>query len=528
MGTSVSNNGPFDVILRGGRIVDGSGAPWYSADIGIANGKIARIGQIPAETPTERTIDADGRYVAPGFIDMMGQFATPMLRDPRSAMNLLTQGITSIHAGEGYSAAPLDEQVGRREGWRTMAEYLDLLDGQGLPVNVAQNIGLTSVRQIVLGDHDREATEAELRDMAALVEEAMQAGATGLSTALIYPPATFSSQAEITAMCRVVARYGGKYYTHIRNEGDTFLEALDEALAIGRDAEVPVHIFHLKAAGRQNWGKMDAVIGRIRQARSSGQQVTADVYPYINNGLYLTAFVHSRHFARGMQAFLESIDFADVQSAIRRELEETTGWENWYRHVGHRWDRVIIGRTTDPEYRESAGLSISEMALRTERDPWQIFFQLLKADTFALPQSMSEANLIKVVRQEFVTYCTDVGPAGDFGLAAHPRAAGAFPRLLARYVRDLGTISLERFVAQASASAANEIMAYERGRLAVGLAADMIVFDLDAVADHATFGQPQALASGMEAVIVNGRIVLENGEFTGQLPGHVLRRGRLG
>jgi N-acyl-D-amino-acid deacylase len=513
----------YDVLIRGGRVVDGTGSPWFHADVAIREGKIVRIGRIAEETQAGRVIDASGRIVAPGFIDMMGQTAVPMLRDPETALNLLSQGITTINAGEGHSAAPLSEEQAKSQGWRTMAEYFQLLDMRGLPVNVAQTVGHTQIRRLVLGEVDRRPTEEELERMKGYVEEAMQAGAIGVSTALIYPPATFAEMEEIAALCEVAGQYGGGYFTHMRNEGDRLLEAIEEALEIGRAAGVPVHIFHLKTAGERNWGKMEQALARIKAARFAGQQVTADVYPYIHNGLGLAAFIHPRHFSEGRSQLMRRLDEPALQSEIREEMETTGGWENWFRHVGGDWDRVIIGRTSDARYAVLHGQSLQRIAEQLEVDPWETFFRLVRADTFALPRSMSEANKHKAMQEPFVSFCTDVGPAGGSRIASHPRGYGSFPRLLSRYVRELGVLSLERAIAQGSAAAANGIMAYDRGRIAEGLAADVIIFDYDRITDRATFAEPDRLSKGMEYVLVNGELVYENGTPTGKRPGRVLR-----
>lgn len=512
----------FDLVIRNGRVVDGTGAPWYRADVAIHNGKIVGIGHIEAEAG-KQTIDASDMIVAPGFIDMMGQSASPMMRDPETAINLLTQGITTINAGEGSSAAPLSEEDGKRTGWTTMAEYFALLEMKGLPINAVQSVGHTQVRSIVMGDTDRRPSDEELERMRALVREGMEAGAIGVSTALIYPPATYASTQEISELAKEAGKYGGRYFTHMRNEGDRLLEAIDEALDIGRTADVPVHIFHLKTAGRQNWGKMPAAIAKIREARVSGLQVAADIYPYVNNGLGITALIHPRHFASGQAKWLERIDEPALRAEIRREMESTDGWENWYRHVGLNWDRIILGTTSSAKYRGHRGKSIAAIAELSHEDVWDTFFSLAKSDTFVLPQSMSEANKILAMQQDFVSFCTDVGPAGGDSIAAHPRAYGAFPRIFARYIRELGVITLERAVAAASSQAANELGIYDRGRITIGSAADIVIFDLKKIQDNATFENPAALSTGVSHVLVNGQIVLSDGKQTSSLPGKVLR-----
>jgi N-acyl-D-amino-acid deacylase len=511
----------FDLVLKGGRIVDGTGAPWYVGDLGIRDGKIAKIGRVDA-AQAARTIDAAGLVVAPGFVDLMGQTATPMLDDPSTAINLLTQGITTINAGEGVSAAPVDEEVARRYGWRTMGEYFQRIDAKGLPLNVAQTVGHTQVRSLVLGKVDRRPSDEEFERMQGLVEEAMREGAIGLSTALIYPPAIYATTDEIAGLAAIAGRYGGRYYTHMRNEGDQLEEAIDEALEIGRRGSTPVHIFHLKAAGRQNWGKMPLAIAKIKAARAAGHQVTSDIYPYIHNGLGIAAFIHPRHFREGHERLIARLGDAQQRSEIRREMETTDGWENWFRHVGFDWNKVIIGQTSEPRYAPLAGQSVAAMAKAHAEDAWDTFFALVEAGAFALPESMSEENKLQAIREEFISFCTDVGPAKSL-IASHPRAFGSFPRLLSYYVRDLGAISLERAIAQASAAGANAVMAYDRGRIAEGLAADIVVFDYLQLADKATFAKPNAPSVGIQHVIVNGVLVLDHGRFTGRLPGRVLR-----
>jgi N-acyl-D-amino-acid deacylase len=517
-----ANDNKLDIVIKGGRVVDGTGAPWYLGDIGIDDGSIVRIGNIPADD-AETVIDATGLIVAPGFIDMMGQTASPMLDDPKTAINLLTQGITTINAGEGGSAAPLSDSDGRRKGYTTMAEYFAIIDSYGLPVNVVQTIGHTQVREIVLGDEERRPSEEELKRMQSLVREAMEAGAIGVSTALIYPPAVYAETEEIAALAAVAGEYGGRYYTHMRNEGDKLLEAIDEALEIGATGKAPVHIFHLKTAGRQNWGKMPQAIARIKAGRAAGQQVTADIYPYVNNGLGISALIHPRHFAEGYDTLRNRLGDIDLRAKIREEMETTDGWENWYRHAGKDWNRIVVGSTNNKQYEGLDGQTVAAIAKAKNEDPWDTFFNLVQSGAFALPETMSDANKILAMQQEFVSFCTDVGPAGGDRIASHPRAFGAFPRLLSRYVRDLGAISLERAVAQASAAAANNVLAYDRGRISIGLAADVIVFDYDKLADRADFVNPHALSEGMKHVIVNGQLVLQDGKVTDARPGRVLR-----
>jgi N-acyl-D-aspartate/D-glutamate deacylase len=512
-----------DLVLKGGRVIDGTGAPWYVGDIAVHDGKIIAIGRLD-RFPAARVVDVTGLCVAPGFIDMMGQTGAPFLKNPRAADNLLTQGITTLNAGEGDSDAPLDAKAGRVAGWTTMAQFFTALDKAGMPLNVVQTVGHTQVRRLVVGDIDRQATADELERMKALVREAMEAGAIGLSTALIYPPAVYASTGEITALAQVAGEYGGTYFTHMRNEGDRLLEAIDEALAIGKRAATPVHIFHLKAAGSANWPKMEQALALIKSARASGQQVTADIYPYVNNGLGLEAFLHPRHAGQGADALRRKLADPGIRTEMRREMESTGGWENWFKHVGSDWDNVVLSGIKSPEYAGRTGQSLGQIAREAGKDPWDVFFAVVASGAGALPRSMSEANVIKALRCDFISFCTDMGPLASGDALVHPRGSGAFPRILARYVRELEVVPLERVIAQMTSVAANDLKLYDRGRIAPGAAADLVVFDANRVRDRSTFAEPSLTAEGFIHVMVNGQFVIELGKTTKALPGRVLRR----
>ncbi|MGI9445818.1 MAG: serine hydrolase [Rubripirellula sp.] len=520
--TSCGAEALMDVVIRGGTVIDGTGKPGYLADVGVKDGRVSFIGVIE-EKRGRFVIDATGLVVAPGFIDMMGQTASPMIESDVSAINLLTQGITTINAGEGASAAPLAPQNAKRNGYATMREYFTLLEMKGLPVNVVQTVGHTQIRRLVLGDVERRPSPAELEQMKQLAREAMQAGAIGVSSALIYPPAVYAQPREISALAGVAGEYGGGYFTHMRNEGDRLLEAVEEALQIGRDAKTPVHIFHLKAAGKANWGKMPRAIELIKNARASGQRVTADIYPYINNGLGIAALIHPRHFTAGHAALVQKLADPKLRNQIREEMESTGGWENWYRHAGSDWNRIVIGKSNHPKYRKWNGLSLAKIADENGEDPWDTFFELVIRGAFALPETMSEANKIMALQQGFVSFCTDVGPASGGRTTSHPRAFGAFPRVISHYVRDQNAISLERMVSQASSAAASNVYAFDRGRIELGAPADLIVFDYQQIEDKASFRQPDAVSVGMKFVLVNGQVVLQSGKLTKRRPGRVLR-----
>lgn len=511
----------YDVVIKNGKIVDGTGAPWFIADLAIKDGKIAAIGKLSNAT-AKQTIDATGKIVAPGFIDMMGQTAAPFLKDPNLSFNLLSQGITTINAGEGESDAPLNDADAKTRGWQTMREYLSKLDAAGMPLNMVQTVGHTQLRWIVIGDKDRQATAQEMDRMRGMVREAMEAGAIGVSTSLIYPPAIYGSEQEITELTKVAGQYGGRYFTHMRNEGDRLLEAIDEALRIGSAAGTPVHIFHLKTAGQGNWGKMDLAIARIKAARAGGQEVGVDVYPYINNGLGIRALLHPKYAADGQTALLEKLKDPKIKSEMRKDMESLGGWENWYAHAGKDWNKIIVANLANTPYSQYNGKSIGAIAQATKKDAWDVFFDLCLYDTFAGPQSMSEANKIKAMREEFTSFDTDAGPASAAD-ATHPRAYGAFPRVLSRYVKDLGVLTLEGAIHRMTSVAANEVMAYDRGKLAPGLIADIVIFDYAKITDNATFESPSAPSTGVEKVLVNGVVVFADGKYTGSKPGRVIR-----
>ena len=510
------------LIIRNGTVIDGTGAARFQGDIGIHNGKIVKLGDLSEHT-AEKEIDATGKIVSPGFIDMMGQNATPMIDNPQSGLNLLSQGITTINAGEGISAAPLESEQEYRVGYTTMSEYFQRLDSAGIPINVAQTIGHTQIRRIILGDTDRRPSNTELAAMQKLVQEAMDAGAIGLSSALIYPPAVFARTKELSTLANTAGRSGGRYFTHMRNEGDQVLEAVAEAIEIGRDANAPVHIFHLKAAGKQNWDKMPGVIREIQEARKNGLEVTADIYPYLHNGLRILAFIHPRHFANGREQLIAKLDDASFRSEVQKDMETTSGWENWFRHVGKDWSLVIVGKSNHPQYTSKNGLSIGQIAKARGEDPWDTFFNLASVNAFVLPETMSSENKQRLISEPFVSYCTDVGPADTGRIASHPRSFGSFPRVLHKYAISTPVISLEQAIENATSKAAKILFAEQRGAIKEGWAADLVVFDPEKIMDLADFKTPNRMSKGIDIVVVNGVIAFENQKYMGTRSGVLLR-----
>jgi N-acyl-D-amino-acid deacylase len=513
----------FDLILRNGRVVDGMGNPWYRADVGIRQGKIAAIGDL-RDGAAGRVITLNEQVIAPGFIDMMAGTSIPLLQNPASGSSKLQQGITTMMAGEGGSDAPQGERS--EHPWRTFAEYFPLLEKRGVPLNLVHNVGAAQIRSIVIGAVDRAPTPQEMSRMKEMVAQAMRDGAVGLSTALIYPPGTYARTDELVEMGKVVAQFGGFYSTHMRNESSKVLEAIREALEIGRRANVPVHIYHLKAAGEKNWPLMQKAIDLIRQARADGMDVTADIYPYIRNGLGLGSLIHPRHYAQGTEVFLKTLGDAKVRQDLRREIETTSDWENWYRHVGSNWDNVLVARVPPRGDKRFEGKSIAEIAKMRGTDEWNTFFDLVASGEVSVnPKSMNEEQKHLALRAEFISFCTDSEPI-DIATAtsAHPRAFGSFPRVLAKYVREEKIITLEMAIRKMTSLPANRLKLFDRGRIAPGMAADLIVFDPNTIQDTATFSKPLAFPTGISYVLVNGKIAVEQGRSTGELAGKVLRR----
>lgn len=527
-------SGPFDILIHNARIVDGAGNPWYRGDVGIVGDQIAAVGHL-AGREAERIIDAADRVLTPGFFDLMGQSSLVLITDPPSAESKLRQGITTYLSGESGSAAPQSEATRRRPAvadgdtlvWETYPEYFTILELYGIPLNVIHNVGLSQVREVVLGEGDVQPTDAQIEEMKALVRRGMEAGASGVSTALIYPPATYATTEELVELADVAAEYGGVYYTHLRNESGAVLEAIEEALTIGAGAGVPVHIYHLKAAGQSNWPLMAQAIAMVDSARATGMDVTADVYPYIRNGIGLGSFLHPRHYARGDSVFRATLPDPDLRSELRREVESTTDWENWYMHVGMDWANVLIVSAPDSIDQRVIGSSVAEAAEILGTDPWNAFFDLVQAGRVSVnPKSMNEEQKWQALRAPWVMIDTDASPVNpDSSPSAHPRAFGAFPRVIAKYVREDGVITLEEAVRRMTSLAANRLGITDRGLVAPGLAADLLIFDPDQLQDRADFTDPMQYAEGIDFLLVNGTVVIDDGALQDVRPGRLLKRG---
>lgn len=528
----------FDLVITHGHIIDGTGSPWYSGDVGIRDGKIAAIGNLAA-APRTRTIDAAGKVVAPGFIDMLGQSELTILVDPRLPSKIY-QGITSEITGEGNSIAPLNDAIiqSDRSGyehfkitpdWRTFREYFVRLEKQGMGINLASYVGATQVRRMVLGDDDKQPTPAQLGQMRTLVREAMKDGAVGVSTALQYPPAPYAKTEELIALATEAGKVGGIYSTHMRNEGNSVLEAIDETLRIGREAHIPVEIWHIKVAGKNNWGRMPEVVAKINAARAAGADVSADTYAYTAWYNDFSAFIPPWAHDGGTARLVERLKDPVTREKIRKDmLTVSKDWDNEWQEIPGP-DAVMIGAVENLDLLPLQGKRLSEIAKLWNKDPMDALFDFLIQDpsTGVAVFAMSQPDVTLALQQPWVAIDNDsegTSPEGILGQAhPHPRAYGTFPRILAKYVREEKVLTLEDAIRKFSALPAQRMRLTDRGVLKAGMWADVVIVDPATVRDRATFDNPNQLSEGMEYVLVNGVPVIDQGKMTGALPGKVLR-----
>lgn len=529
----------FDVVISHGRIIDGTGSPWYQGDVGIKDGRIAAIGRLDDATATTR-IDAHGMVVAPGFIDMLGQSELTILVDPRLPSKIY-QGITTEITGEGGSVAPLDDaiihadQVGYDHlhivpDWRTLDQYFARLERQGMGINLATYVGATQVRRMVLGDSNVTPTPVQLDSMRALVRQAMQQGAMGVSTSLQYAPAPYAKTEELVALAQEAARFGGIYATHMRSEGNDETAAIDEAIRIGREAGIPVEIWHLKAAGKPNWGRMPAVVAQIDAARASGVDVTADTYAYTAWFNSLSAFIPPWAHDGGDAAMIARLKDPAQRARIRKDmLTADKSWDNEWQEIPGP-EAVLISVVQDPALMKYQGMTLAQVAKAQHKDPIDALCDLLIADrayTSVAVFAMSEADVELALRQPWTSVDNDsqgTSPDGPLGAEhPHPRAYGTFPRILRKFVREEHLLSLPEAIRKFSSLPAQRMHLTDRGVLKQGMWADVVVFDPDSVRDLATFERPNQLSVGMRWVLVNGVPVIADGKMTGALPGKPLR-----
>ena len=530
---------PYDLVIRNGHLIDGTGSPWVSGDVAIRDGRIAAVGHL-GDVQAKKTIDAAGRVVAPGFIDMLGQSELTILVEPRLPSKIF-QGITTEVTGEGGSIAPLNDAIlasdkvgyehyGITADWRTLGQYFTRLEKQGLGINLASYVGATQVRRMVLGDENRAPSPADLDRMRGLVREAMEQGAVGVSTSLQYPPAPYASTAELIALATEAARHGGVYATHMRNEGEGILTALDEAVKIGREAHIPVEIWHLKTAGKPSWGKMPAVVAKIEEARKSGVDITADTYAYTAWYNSFSAFVPPWAHDGGAKKLLERLRDPATRARIRKEMETpSTAWDNEWQEIAGP-EAVPLCSVQNPALRPLVGKTLAEIAKQRGKDPIDTLFDLLIEDeayTSVAVFGMSEPDVALALVQPWVSIDNDSEGTSTEGLLGkehpHPRAYGTFPRILRKYVREEKKLRLEEAIRKFTSQPAQRMGFADRGVLKMGMWADIVVFDPETVRDLATFENPNQLSQGMDYVLVNGVPVIDNGKMTGALPGKVLR-----
>jgi dihydroorotase/N-acyl-D-amino-acid deacylase len=528
----------FDLVIINGHIIDGTGSPWYSGDVGVRDGKIAAIGNLAA-APRKRTIDAAGKVVAPGFIDMLGQSELSILVEPRLPSKIY-QGITNEITGEGGSAAPLNDAIiqSDRPGyehykltpdWRTFREYFARLEKQGMGINLASYVGATQVRRLVLGDDNKQPTPEQLEQMKMLVRDAMKDGAVGVSTALEYAPAPYARTEELIALAAEGGKFGGIYSTHMRDESNSVLEAIDEALRIGREAHVPVEIWHIKVAGKANWGRMPEVVAKINAARAAGADVTADTYAYTAWFNDFSAFIPAWAHDGGTARLVERLKDPAARERIRKDmLTPSNDWDNEWQEIPGP-DAVLIGVVQNPKMLPLQGKRLSEIAKLWNKDPIDALFDFLIQDPNAgvAVFGMSQPDVTLALQQPWVSIDNDssgTSPEGILGQEhPHPRAYGTFPRILRKYVREEKVLTLEDAIRKMSALPAQRMRLTNRGVLKAGMWADIVIFDPATVRDLATFDNPNQLSEGMEYVLVNGVPVIDQGKMTGALPGKVLR-----
>lgn len=523
----------FDILIKGGRIIDGAGNPWFRADVGVVGDTIKSVGRLAgAESKTK--INAEGLVVAPGFIDIHSHSDYNVLIDPR-VESKVRQGVTTEVVGNcGSSAAPMNAEVrAYRErymrarlgeefefNWETMADYLGLIESGSASFNVVAMVGQGTVRQNVMGFEDREPTRIELEEMKGLVAAAMEDGAWGMSTGLIYTPSTFAKTDEIVELARVVAEHGGVYFSHIRGEGETLLEAVREAVEIGERAGVPVEIAHFKASGRPYWGRTEQSLRLIEEGRQKGVDVTFDQYPYIASSTGLAALMP--HWAQegGADRLLERLSDPEIRQKIKEGPATVT----------RDWASVVVASAKNhPQYE---GKTIAEVAEAEGKDEMESVFDLLlaeEAQVQIVSFGMSEDDVRRVLRSPYGMVGSDgsaVSPRGVLGEGKpHPRYYGTFPRVLGHYVRE-GVITLQEAVRKMTSAPAQRLGLRDRGLLREGFKADIAVFDPATVKDEATFTDPHRFASGIMFVMVNGTLVVEDGDHTGALPGRPLRKSR--
>ncbi|UCC99461.1 MAG: D-aminoacylase [Phycisphaerales bacterium] len=528
----------YDVVIKSGRIYDGSGGPSYLADLAVKDDRIEAIGQFKPDA--DMVIDAQGLAVAPGFINMLSWATESLIEDGRSQSDI-RQGVTLEVMGEGSSMGPLSEAMKRdmrqSQGdikfsveWTTLGEYLDYLVKKGVSTNVASFVGAATVRVHALGYENRRPTPRELDLMRRLVAEAMQEGAMGVSSALIYAPGVYADTDELIALAQVAGQYGGMYISHLRSEGNALLDALDELIVTARRANVAAEIYHMKAAGQSNWHKLDAMIERIEQARAEGLKITADMYTYTAGATGLDAAMPPWVQAGGHEAWVERLKDPAIRRRVLREMTTPTNeWENLFLLAGDAENVLLVGFKNE-KLKSLTGKTLADVARTKGKSPAETAMDLVIEDDSRVSTVyflMSEQNVKRQITLPWVSFCSDAGSLACKGVFlrsnVHPRAYGNFARLLGKYVRQEKVIPLAEAIERLTSLPAENLKLEKRGRLRQGYFADVVIFDPERIIDHATFEKPHQYATGIIHVFVNGTQVLKDGEPTGATPGRVVR-----
>ncbi len=528
----------YDVVITSGEIYDGSGGASYVADVGIKDGYITALGQLKPDADV--VIDAQGLAVAPGFINMLSWANESLIEDGRSQSDI-RQGVTLEVMGEGWSMGPLNKKMKRdmrqSQGdikfsieWTTLGEYLEYLVKKGVSTNIASFVGATTVRVYAVGYEDRPPTREELKQMRKLAGEAMQEGALGVSSALIYAPGCYADNDELTALAEVASKYDGMYISHIRSEGNRLLEALDELITIARKANVTAELYHMKAAGKSNWDKLDAMIERIEKARAEGLKITADMYNYTAGATGLDAAMPPWVQEGGHQAWVQRLKNPKIRKRVLREMTTPTDeWENLYLLAGTPENILLVG-FKNKKLKHLTGKTLAEVARMRRKSPAATAIDLVIEDNSRVGTVyflMSEENVKRQIKLPWVSFCSDAGslaPEGVFLKSnVHPRAYGSFARLLGKYVREEKLITLAEAIRRLTSLPADNLKLDRRGKLEKGYYADIVIFDPETIIDHATFEKPHQYATGMIHVFVNGTQVLKDGKHTGAKPGRVVR-----
>lgn len=533
-----SSPGSFDVLIKNGTVYDGTGGKPRVADVAIRGDRIAGLGNFPAES-ARTVIDAKGMAVAPGFINMLSWSTESLIQDGRSQSEI-RQGVTTEIMGEGESMGPLNERMKKRFAdeqkdikyeikWNTLTEYLAYLEEHGISPNVASFIGATTIREHVIGLDDKPPTPEQLEEMRALVRQEMETGALGIGSSLIYPPAFYAKTSELVELCKVAAKYQGKYISHIRSEGNQLIEGIEELIEISRAAGIPAEIYHLKAAGEKNWPKLDQALALIESARKEGLKITADMYTYTAAGTGLNACLPPWTLDGGQEALIARLQDPTIRKKIVTEVRTpTNAWENLYLAAGSP-DRILLVGFKEEKLKPLTGKSLADIARTRGKDPVETIIDLLLEDRSRIDSIyflMSETNIKKEIAKPWVSFGSDEAsqaPEGPFLKAnPHPRAYGNFARLLGRYVRKEKVVSLAEAIRRLSGLPATNLGLDHRGLIREEMFADVVVFDPKTIEDHATFDKPHQYATGVKHVFVNGVQVLKDGEHTGAKPGRAL------